>query len=560
VFSRRTFVRRALSGAIVAPLLPRLRVGAASPEVLYNGITLGTPWPPRRRYPDDYPVTPPYLLDPPATIPIDVGRQLFVDDFLIEETSLLRTWHRPEYYANNPVLRPDTEWENRDPASERRNLRINPAAMVFSDGVFFDPKDRLFKMWYMAGYGVATCLATSTDGFRWQRPSFDVVKGTNITNAEYRDSSTVWIDPADPDPRRRYKMSIWYDGSLILYVSPDGIHWTKLGSAGKAFDRSTFFYNPFRKMWVFSLRGTDYPGGGVNSRYRLYWESKEFNAVGQLSLTQPVAWVRADALDVPRPDMTQPSELYNLDCAGYESLMIGLFSIWRGEYDTREKINDLTIGFSRDGFHWSREDRTPFVPVSETPGSWNWANIQSAGGCCLIVGDKLHFYVSGRQGVPGTNEPGACSTGLALLRRDGFASMDWRKDDRRPRPVPRGELRGGYLTTRTITFNGAHLFVNADVTGELRAEMLDEQGRVIAPFTRDACAPFRGDRTRASLSWTGGSLAQLAGRRVKLRFWVEEGRLYAFWISPRPSGESRGATAGGGPEFAGTFDTGPAGA
>ena len=534
--------------------MPRLRMAAAAPDVLYNGITLGTPWPPRRKYPDEHPVTPPYLADPPAVIPIDVGRQLFVDDFLIAETSLLRSWHQADYHPGNPVLRPETEWENRDPSSERQNLKLNPAAMVFSDGVFFDPRDRQFKMWYMAGYGVSTCLAISADGITWTRPSFDVVKGTNIVHDKYRDSSTVWIDPYDPDPRRRYKMSYWYDNSLLLCVSPDGVHWTDLGTAARAFDRSTFFYNPFRKVWVFSLRGTDYPGGGVNSRYRLYWESPEFSAKNRWSGYAPVAWVRADANDPTLEGMTQPSELYNLDCVGYESLVIGLFSIWRGESDIREKVNDLTVGFSRDGFHWSRGDRRPFIPVSETPGSWNWANIQSAGGCCVIVGDKLHFYVSGRQGEPGTNRPGVCSTGLATLRRDGFASMDRRRDDRRPRVTSRSGIQGGYLTTRTMTFSGAHLFVNADVEGELRVEVLDEHGQPIAPFTRENCVPLRANQTRAAIGWTQGAFGQLAGRRVKLRFWLDEGRLYAFWVSPWATGESRGATAAGGPEFSGTFD------
>jgi hypothetical protein len=49
--------------------------------------------------------------------------------------------------------------------------------------------------------------------------------------------------------------------------------------------------------------------------------------------------------------------------------------------------------------------------------------VQSAGVGCVIVGDTLHFYVSGRSGIAGTALPRTCSTGLAPLRRDGFASV-----------------------------------------------------------------------------------------------------------------------------------------
>ena len=205
-------------------------------------------------------------------------------------------------------------------------------------------------------------------------------------------------------------------------------------------------------------------------------------------------------------------------------------------------------------FTGSRDDRTPFVTVSETPGSWNWANVQSAGGGCLIVGDKLHFYVSGRQGEPGTNRPGVCSTGLATLRRDGFASMDWRNEDRRPRLVPPGGRQGGYLTTRRITFGGGHLFVNADVARRAaRRGAGCRRPADRAVHARELPAPAR--RCHAIHGVVERRIArQLAGRQVKLRFWLEQGRLYAFWISRWPTGESGGATAGGGPEFAGTFD------
>ena len=53
-----------------------------------------------------------------------------------------------------------------------------------------------------------------------------------------------------------------------------------------------------------------------------------------------------------------------------------------------------------------------------------------------------------------TNE--ITSTGLAILRRDGFASMSGT----------------GELTTVGIRFTGENFFVNAKVNGELRVESL----------------------------------------------------------------------------------------
>ena len=73
--------------------------------------------------------------------------------------------------------------------------------MPFSDGVLFDPADRLFKMWYMAGYGACHRLATSSDGIPWTKPSLDVVRGTNIVMHVGRDSNTVWLDLDATDPR-----------------------------------------------------------------------------------------------------------------------------------------------------------------------------------------------------------------------------------------------------------------------------------------------------------------------------------------------------------------------
>jgi hypothetical protein len=71
---------------------------ARAGEVLYNGIELPDDWPPARTLEELRSGTPmevPYQKSPPALIPIDVERQLFVDDFLVESTTLERVFHKP---------------------------------------------------------------------------------------------------------------------------------------------------------------------------------------------------------------------------------------------------------------------------------------------------------------------------------------------------------------------------------------------------------------------------------------------------------------------------------
>jgi hypothetical protein len=546
--TRRAFLKAAVAGvALPSPIFAQ----ATKRETLYNGIVLPTPWPPRRVPPVFAPQKPPYLAAPPPIINIEIGRQLFVDDFLIEESSLHREFHRAEYHAASPVLTPREPWETRDPHAINTGIQPSQSAMVFSDGVVFDPADRLFKMFYMAGYQQATALATSRDGLSWHRPRLPIVPGTNIVAPFERDSSTVWLDHESPARESRYKMAsyIGAEQSLRLSESADGVRWRTVGQTGRCGDRSTFFRNPFRKLWTFSLRADD----AEIKRYRRYAESADF-ASTRWREDEPVSWIGADRLDGRRADLDAPAELYNLDAVAYESVMLGLFTIFRGEQRTREKPNDICVGFSRDGFHWDRTSREPFITVSERQGDWNWSNVQSAGGCCLIVGDRLYFYVSGRQGIPGTDLPGKCSTGLATLRRDGFASLT----DQWPAGAQR-EIRGdrSSVVTRPLTFRGGYLFVNADAAGELRVEILDARGRLIAPYSAAQCEPVRGDATKHLVRWRPPArLRELSGETVRFRFVLSRARLFSFWIADSEAGRSRGYAAAGGPEYPQGHDAG----
>jgi len=514
-------------------------------ERIYNGIKLPEDWPPRLPELTREPMPVPYLKNPPALIPIDGGRQLFVDDFLIERTDLKRVYHRPVYHPENPILKADRPWERKGRA---------PCAMPFSDGVWYDPSEKLFKMWYMGGYVTATCYATSKDGIHWEKPLLDVQPGTNIVVKQVRDSGTVWLDYNAKNAAGRWKMFLtrhsqrtgrWH---LTLRTSPDGVHWTEpVASSGPIGDRTTVFYNPFRRKWIYSLR-INYGG-----RARAYREHSDPAKGLSWSPRDVYLWTGADRLDPRNPDprfRKIAPQLYNLDAVAYESLLVGLFTIWEGPSNKEckrlgiQKRNELLVGFSRDGFHWYRPDRRPFIGVNPKEGAWNWGNVQSAGGCFLVVGDKLYFYVSGRA-LSDSFWDGNCQTGLAILRRDGFASME-------------AGGKEGTLTTRPVVFSqGRRLFVNVEAAGgELRAEVLDLAFRPIEPFTQSNCNPINEDSTLAEVTWKGArDLSSVAGKPVRFRFCVRAGSLYAFWVSPDGSGASYGYVAAGGPGFRGPRDT-----
>ena len=66
------------------------------------------------------------------------------------------------------------------------------------------------------------------------------------------------------------------------------------------------------------------------------------------------------------------------------------------------------------------------------------------------------------------------------------------------------------------------------VSGEIRVEVLDENGAVIPGFSRDACQPFRRDNGIHTMTWTEKNMASLTGRTVALLFVMHEAHLYGF--------------------------------
>lgn len=96
----------------------------------------------------------PYLENRPDVALIDVGRQLFVDDFLIEENWLEKRFHQavldetPRACARN--------------ADGVEQGRWHPVAAPFTDGCWYDPADGVYRLYYHAGW----FDGTGAGGFR----------------------------------------------------------------------------------------------------------------------------------------------------------------------------------------------------------------------------------------------------------------------------------------------------------------------------------------------------------------------------------------------------------
>ncbi len=493
---------------------------------------------------------------------IDTGRQLFVDDVLVETMyGLARRYHYPVKYSGNPVLKAETKFEIPEPP-------LNRVTLPKGGGLWWDAKENVFKLWYEVGWCGVIHYATSMDGITWERPALDPKTGSNKVSPPGHtvDSWSVVRDPHCTDPQALYKLYVQPGGQNTCgyaSVSPDGIRWTPWQETGKSGDRSTMFYNPFTREWVFSLRSA------WHGRTRNYYACHDFLKESMwdwVDMKTPSAncikWLETDAFDKPDPAIGDRPELYSFDAVAYESIMLGAFEVLKGPHNLkcaelgRPKITDIEFAYSRDGFHWSRPDRTAAIRSERWgSGKWDTGYVQPLSNLCVIMGDRLRFYYGAFAGNEekkwvrttkrvsvknGMYDNGAM--GFAEMRRDGFVSLR-----------AEGE---GTLVTRPLRFGGEWLFVNAACPGgELRAEVRDAEGRPIAPYTFANCRPLAADCTKMAVSWRGAeSLDALRGRTVRLCFRLRGGDLYSFWVSRWRTGESGGYLAGGGPGYSGLVD------
>ncbi|MBR4170175.1 MAG: hypothetical protein IKR48_00830, partial [Kiritimatiellae bacterium] len=466
-------------------------------RTLYNGITLPKEWPPKIDPKDPNPIRTPYLesANIPKVIPIDLGRQLFVDDFLIESTNgVVRAFPKPVKYEGNPVMWRQTKAEMSAQA---------PGCAMSGGGVWWDPTRRCFRMWYMSGFAGRISYAESPDGVHWDRPDVGPNGDNVVLPIQTSDTFSVFPGYDTDAPYANWRICISPGGNPTRsaeYVSSDGIRWRFLRRTGQHGDCTTMFYNPFLGKWIWSLRAN------WRNRSRIYHAHRDFCAGAdwhfplghghaQTNTVDCALWLACDNQDLPRTmgdgKTYTNSQLYNVDAVPYESIMVSLFKILCGyENDIAAragmpKTTSIHFAYSRDGFHFTRPDRTPAIDESGWgSGAWDTGYIGNISRCFVITDERLWFSYVGARGDGTKNDPPRCtypngmhwnfSVGVATLRRDGFAAM-----------VADGQ---GTLVTRPVRFTGAHFFVNADARfGNLAVEVLDERGEPYPGYSANDC-------------------------------------------------------------------------
>ena len=113
---------------------------------------------------------------------------------------------------------------------------------------------------------------------------------------------------------------------------------------------------------------------------------------------------------------------------------------------------------------------------------------------------------------------GGSGIGRAIMRMDGFVSAD-------------ADYTGGEVVTPLLKFQGRRLELNLDTSGGgcVKVELLDEAGKPIEGFSTEEATILWGNSVRMPVTWgDGANVGPLAGKPIKIRFIMQDCKLYAF--------------------------------
>ena len=463
-------------------------------------------------------------------------KQLFIDDFLVDEMSgLKRRLHPFKKHTRNPVFQAQVPWEEgwADP---------------FMSTVIYDEEQRCFRMWYRCGPRHSLKgYAVSEDGVHWRRPNIAAAPWHEFQNHNLlgfdgqigiwkKPGNNVQYNPHAEDPEDRF-LSLFYQHEKTYGVSRsiDGITWSQPQVMRPAYgDVVSLITDPGQDRYLFFPKYMREHDGFVR---------RSFAAATLQKLNDPftarfpfLAGHREDALvgdgacrafGSLLPDVTQlnqfHSEIYSVTAMPYEGVFVALYDLW-SVIGNREGPLDMPMKVSRDMKTWTDVDFPRRALSIGRFGEWDSGMVYGAN-TMLVVDDEIRLYYLGAnmghctRVLPMTRAYHTLGVGLATLRLDGFASLQ-----------ASGEL-AGTVTTRPLQVQGNDLIVNADcrADGWLKAERLDATGNVLPGFSLADCRPVRGDSLRHKITWRGdNTLPTGIPETIRVRFTMKNVDLYSF--------------------------------
>jgi hypothetical protein len=502
---------------------------------------------------------PPYLTEKnDQPIDISVGRQLWIDNYLMDSSTNIKfVHHQAVDVTPQPILEPNS-------SDERRSNSPLP------DAVLYDPIAKEFKMWYILNYEQTPhklCLATSQDGINWIRPTLNIqfntfdpccdacakynakaVKNQNgniicsfggCRNMKGRGSGSIIMDLNESDPNKRFKLAWGGFRQIKIYYSPDGINWSSSETDGGWVGGSVWFlsWNPFRKKYIFTMRDNlIYASRGRLARYMEVeeiskgwpkWEDGSGNGSERYTAGQPVQYCISDQNDYHYT--SRSPGVYCAHMVAYESIMVNLFSIYHSG-DGFNKRMSIYAGYSRDGFHYTRDNEVRNRPLIPEMGSKTY--MCAVGGNICVTSDRVLIYYFYK-------ENSGMYTGCATIRRDGWVHIE--SVDASMESV---------IMTRLLKISGPecdkfYLFVNMIVSddGYLKATISDKLDQEIGS-----------GQIKGPIDFCSYQVIELDGKRIfskefRIKFEMKGCNFYSFWISPSLNAESNGFVGNGGPMF-----------
>ena len=482
---------------------------------------------------------------------VDEHRQLFLDDHLIDgahSKNLTRTLNRPQSIQR--VLKPDQPWE--------------ALGFIFYCSVVEDGKTiKLYHGSYDAEKKKHFLVATSTDGFHWDRPELGLkeFQGSTKNNILPLDAIEVSVirDPHSP-PEKQYRLlytSHWPDparAGVYAASSADGIAWNVTPERMLPFlpdSQPSFFWDESQKKYAIYLRAWNPHLRAVS---RMAVDDLEKPWPYDASVPPYFVWGKdkiptfsREWPEVMGPDDQDPpyGQLYTSVAMRYPYAPYAYFAFpaaflnfrapeWKERaVSSSDGTFDVQLATSIDGVTWKRW-RQPYVAGGLQEGLD--LRLVSMGPGMVRRGNLLHQYFVGwphTHGLPGVwdRDPSTRAPWLkkdlggiycATQRLDGFISMD------------AGD-REGTLTTQPLLIKGERLLLNLHVnaTGVGKVALLDKDGNALPGFSADDCSAINADGVNLEVHWKqDASLSTVVGKPVRLQITLRNAKLYAFQFAP----------------------------